>query len=350
MTNYRNPRTGAIVALSLVLLAALLVTGAAAAQSTSAGSQAEPPAAYITINPQAGFPLDPFIVSLQGGGPEEASTLSQECAGYIPKSPAVTVDYKGKADLLKAFFYSDGDTVLVVQTPDGKYLCNDDTNALLLDPTVEIQKPAQGRYNVWVGSSIAKDLVPGFLVFTAHGNVSAGTLALKDLVKRPAQPELTPARARLVAAAKRVAEVRAALKSAKPAEPLKPGGGPLTADVTANGTLPAPEVSTSDTLCGGLVNEAPDYTFDWTGEARALGIMFEGDGDATLLVRTPDGSFACADDANGFGNVNPLVVVGKPAAGQYLVWVGRVDPSKPVTGKLTVASTGDLKPAILKKK
>jgi hypothetical protein len=346
MAHYRNSRTRATVALSLVLLAGVLVTGAAA-QSASIGSQTDPPAAYITINPEAGFPLDPFIVSLQGGGPQAASTLSQECKGYIPKSPAVTVDYKGKADLLKAFFYSDGDTVLVVQTPDGKYLCNDDTNVLLLDPTVEIQKPAQGRYNVWVGASRAKDLIPGFLVFTSHVNLSTGTLALKDLVKRPAEPEVAPIRERLVAAAKRVAEARAAIKSP---EPLKPGGGPLTKAVTADGMLPVPELSTGDTLCGGLVNIAPDYAFDWSGEAKALGVMFEGDGDATLLVRTPDGSFACADDSNGFNNVNPLVVIGKPAAGQYLVWVGRVDPAKPVTGKLTVASTGDLKPAVLKKK
>jgi hypothetical protein len=32
------------------------------------------------------------------------------------------------------------------------------------------------------------------------------------------------------------------------------------------------------------------------------------------------------------------------------VWVGRVDPTKPLTGELTVASSADLKPAILKKR
>jgi hypothetical protein len=345
MTKYRNPRTGAIVTLSLVLLAALLVTGASA-QSMTGAIQTEPPPAYITINPEAGFPLDPFIVSLQGGGPEAASTLSSECKGYVPKSPTVTVDYKGTADMLKAFFYSDGDPVLVVQTPDGKYLCNDDTTAMLLDPTIEIEKPAQGRYNVWVGSSIAKDLIPGFLVFTAKGNVSAGTFSLRELVKRPAAAEITPARDRLLNAVKRLAEARAAIKSA---EPLKPGGGPLTKEVTASGDLPVPELSTGDALCGGLVTLVPDFAFDWSGEAKALGVMFEGDGDATLVVRTPSGDFACADDTNGFANVNPLVVISNPPEGQYLVWVGRVDPSKPVTGKLTVASTGDLKPAVLKK-
>ena len=38
----------------------------------------------------------------------------------------VTADYQGEADMMKVFFYSDNDTTLVVQTPDGDYLCNDD--------------------------------------------------------------------------------------------------------------------------------------------------------------------------------------------------------------------------------
>ena len=98
----------------------------------------------LTINPLAGFPLDPFLVTAQGGGPVAANTLSKNCTGYIPAKPTVTVDYKGKADVLKAFFYSDGDTTLVVQTPDGKYVCGDDTNRLVLDPTVEIKQAGPG--------------------------------------------------------------------------------------------------------------------------------------------------------------------------------------------------------------
>jgi hypothetical protein len=122
--------------------------------------------------------------------------------------------------------------------------------------------------------------------------------------------------------------------------------------VTATGDLPAPEVATGDILCGGLITVTPSYAFEWAGAAaaKALGVMFEGDGDATVIVRRPDGTFVCADDADGSANLNPLVIVAGPTAGRYLVWVGRVDPAKPVTGKLTVASSADLKPAILKKR
>jgi serine protease Do len=237
--------------------------------------------------------------------------------------------------------------VLLIQTPDGKFVCNDNTNAALLDPTVTLTKPAQGRYNVWLGSARARDLIPGFLVFTGKGDVSSGGLALPNLVKRPAQPEVLPLNNRLASAATRVAE---AVASVKTAEKLAPGGGPLTAQVTATGNLPAPEVATGDSLCGGLITVAPNYAFEWSGQAKALGVMFEGDSDATVIVRTPDGTFVCADDADGNANLNPLVILAGPASGRYLIWVGRVDPAKPVTGKLTVASSADLKPVILKKR
>jgi hypothetical protein len=263
----------------------------------------------------------------------------------VTKDPAVTVDFKGKAEALKVFFYSDGDPVLLLQTPDGKFICNDNTNPALLDPTVTLTKPAQGRYNIWLGSALKGDLIPGFLVFTSQGNVSAGGLALQSLVRRPIQPEVLPLSNRLTLAATRVAEAQAAVKTA---EKLAPGTGPLTAQVTASGDLPAPELAAGDSLCGGLITIAPNYAFEWSGQAKALGVMFEGDGDAANIVRTPDGKFVCADDADGKNNLNPLAIIGNPAAGRYLVWVGRLDPAQPVAGKLTVASTADLKPAVLK--
>jgi hypothetical protein len=350
------------VALSLAVVASIVLAVfalAAARPSLAKGSQTaqkaeaaaenaaqEPTGAFLTINPQAGFPLDPFLVSAQGGGPVEASTLSKECTGYIPAKPTVTVDYKGKADLLKAFFYSGGDPTLVVQTPDGKYVCGDDTNRLVLDPTVEIKQPAQGRYNVWIGSALAKDLVPGFLVFTTRADMDASKLALGNLVKRPAAPEIIPMRERLVNAAKRVEQAAAAVKSAAA---LKAGGKAVTKDFTATGELPAVELQAGDTLCGGLVNVTPDYAFDWSGDAKSLNLLVEADGDTTLLVRAPDGSYLCADDAEGSRNLNPLLAISVPAAGRYLVWIGRVDPSKPVTGTLTLTEAADAKPKALKK-
>jgi hypothetical protein len=342
-----------VLALLVVLVAATVARPglsaglqATATPAATAAPAAEPDTAFITINPAAGFPLDPFLLSLQGGGSVEASTLSEGCAGYIPANPTVAVDYKGKADMLRAFFYSDGDPTLVVQTPDGSYLCSDDTSRLVLDPTVEITQPVQGRYSVWIGSAVPTDLVPGFLVFTARADMDAAKLALGSLVKRPAAPVIIPVRDRLVNAAKRVEQAAAAVKTA---QALKAGGKAVTRDFTATGELPAVELQTGDTLCGGLVNVMPDYAFDWSGDAKSLNLLVEANGDTTLLVRAPDGSFLCADDTDSSNNLNPLLAIAKPAAGRYLVWVGRVDPSKPVTGKLTLTETAGARPKALKK-
>ena len=344
MKRFKIPNT-AVIAILLLLLLATLTTAAAQGTSTTSKTQ-QPPTAFITINPTAGFPLDPFLISLQGGGSVKASTLSKDCIGYIPANPTVTVDYKGKADILKAFFYSDGDPTLVIQAPDGAYLCGDDTNQLVLDPTVEIKKPAQGRYNVWVGSTVDTDLVPGFLVFTTRGDMNAAKLALGSLVKRQAVPGFLPVRDRLVNAAKRLEEADAGVKAAVA---LKAGGKAVIKDFTATGELPAVELQTGDTLCGGLVNVIPDYAFDWSGSSKALKLLVEANGDTTLLVRTPDDSFLCADDADSIRNLNPLLTISEPAAGRYLVWVGRVDSSKPVSGKLTLTEAADAKPKALKK-
>jgi hypothetical protein len=276
----------------------------------------------------------------------KASTLSEDCTGYIAANPTASVDFKGEADILRAFFYSDGDPTLIVRTPDGAYLCGDNTNSLILDPTVEISEPVTGTYDVWVGSTVATDLIPGFLVFTTRSDMNAAKLTLGSLVKRPAAPEVIPMRDRLVNAAKRLEEANAAVKAAAV---LKAGGKPATKDITADGDLPAPELQTGDTLCGGLVTIEPNYAFDWSGDAKALNLLVEANGDTTLLVKAPDGSFLCADDADGSKNLNPLLAISEPAAGRYLVWVGRVDPSKPVTGKLTLTEAVDAKPKALKR-
>lgn len=349
MKTSRTTRTVAVLviaAVALLSIAAVAVAGrnqavaAQAATATPAAEEAASSDAFLAINPEAGFPLDPFLVSLQGGGPVDASTVAEQCSGWIAEAPAVTVNYQGEADLLRAFFVSDGDTTLVVQTPDGDFLCNDDAYPVLLDPAVEITKPVQGVYNVWVGSAAAQDLVPGFLVFTTHETVTAANLALAELVQRPALPPILP-RARLASARERLAE---ALENAE-AETLAAGGDDVAVEVTADGELPVPELLTNDALCGGLVSLTPSYAFDWNGETETLSLFVEADGDTTLLVRTPAGELLCGDDADGADNLNPLVVISEPAEGRYLVWVGRIDPSEPISGTLTITEAADAQPA-----
>jgi hypothetical protein len=346
----RTARAVAVLVIALITLLSIAAVAMAsrnqavtaqAATATPAAEEAAVAGAFIAISPQAGFPLDPFLVSLQGGGPVDASTVSDACSGFVAEAPAVTVDYQGEADLLRAFFLSNGDTTLVVQTPDGDFLCNDDTHPLLLDPSIVITAPVQGVYSVWVGSVAAQDLIPGFLVFTTKESVTAGSLALADLVRRQPLLATQPLRQRQIDAGQRLAEALAAVEDAAA---LEAGGDDVTVEVTADGILPMPELLTNDALCSGLVSLTPSYAFDWSGETETLSLFVEAGGDTTLLVRTPDGSLLCSDDASA-DTLNPLVAIAQPAEGRYLVWVGRITPDEPVSGVLTITETADAQPA-----
>ena len=74
----------------------------------------------ISIDLQAGFPLDPTFVSVNAGGQVDASLLSSECSGFVNTQPVVTVHWAGKAPFVKAFFVSDDDPTMIVGTPDGQ--------------------------------------------------------------------------------------------------------------------------------------------------------------------------------------------------------------------------------------
>lgn len=303
------------------------------------------PLAYLTLDLEAGFPLDPFVVSVNGGGPVEASTLAEGCAGYLPTDPTLTVNWSGGADFVEAFYYSDHDPVLVVQTPDGQYLCNDDANVLLLDPVVEIPNPEPGRYNIWVGSADAEQLIPGFLVITTQPEVNVGSFSLAGFVKRAAIPE------NLL----EVAEVR---KTQNPAEQLAranlkitsltAGGDAVTQNVEAAGDIAVFDIPNVSLQCNGYVSVLPNFAFDWTGDAENLRVFFESEQDATLFVVLPDREVLCNDDAEAQANLNPRVDIPNPAEGRYYVYVGRLDQEEPVEGVLTITESAEAMPAVLK--
>jgi hypothetical protein len=221
----------------------------------------------------------------------------------------------------------------VVLTPKGELLCNDNANAQLLDPFVEIEKPAAGQYRIWVGSAAKNQLIPGVLVLTTKPGMDLGTFELGKLIQRPSIPQkITPsAPVTLTAQVQALAE-----KALKAAPTLKPGAA-VTVDVTAEGIVPLFKIpAAANNGCAGLVTGAPAFTFNWSGAAKNLHFAFEGDGDSTLMVVSPGNKLVvCNDDAQA-GNINPAIDLPEPADGTYLVYVGRISPEKPVKGTLTV--------------
>lgn len=289
--------------------------------------------AYVSVDLNAGFPLDPFLVSVNGGGELDASLLNEKCKGYINPNPTLTVNWTGNADLVRAFTYSDADPMLVIQTPDGKFQCSDDSSSVLLDPQIEISKPSPGKYNVWVGSAAPKQLLPTILVLTARSDVSAGTFQLSDLVKRPAMPQAGSELPHALQA-KVVTEALARYKGTA-AGPL--GASPLTQDVKSAGTIAAFDIDLGSAQCSGFIGDTPDFVFDVTGATDQLTVWLASKQDASLIIVGPQGSAYCNDDS-GPGNTNPSLRLQKPAQGRYGVFVGRLNQDAPVEGTITVTS------------
>ena len=97
-----------------------------------------------------GFAPDPFPVALRAGGPDHAAELDPACSGRIDGS-APTAAFELASELPSLTFYasSDQDTTLTVLTPDGNWLCDDDTRGV--NPAVGLSPAPAGRYRIWVG-------------------------------------------------------------------------------------------------------------------------------------------------------------------------------------------------------
>ena len=304
----------------------------------------EASAAFITMNLTAGYAMDPFFVSVEGGGMIDASTLGEGCTGFVNEAPAVTVDWEGEADFVEAFYLSDHDPVMVIETPGGEFLCADDANEVLLDPVIEITDPEQGVYNIWIGTFDEGQRFPGVLVITTRQEVNIGTFSLAGLVRRGTIPEdhleaeeLRPSDQADIAAGNARVQTEA----------LEEGTDTLTADITVEGEFPAFDIELDELICNGYVPTEPNFAFTEDGNAELLRVFFESDQDSTLIVLGPDDQVWCNDDAEAGVNLNPLIDIPTPPAGDYFVYVGRLGLEEPVSGTLTVTELADNVPANL---
>jgi hypothetical protein len=118
-----------------------------------AGPDVSAPARYATLSLEAGFMPDPHEIRVDAGGELDAAAanLGRDCVGWIDASRAdVTLTYRAGNFPLVFLVDSRADTTLVIRTPNGQWLCNDDFQGL--NPGVVIERPASGEYRIWVGT------------------------------------------------------------------------------------------------------------------------------------------------------------------------------------------------------
>ena len=129
------------------------------------------------ISLSSDFTPDPNFLSLLAGGPIRNTYVDadtgESCTGYFPEAPDIRVHFETGGDYPLSF-YVDGseDTVLLINAPDGRWHCNDDSDLgpWQVDPAVTFADPLEGQYDIWLGtySQIEDDYYPNAQLFMSE--------------------------------------------------------------------------------------------------------------------------------------------------------------------------------------
>jgi len=269
-----------------LLAAGFLVALVPAASAQDVGASPN----FGDLRLKEGFLPDPQSVAITSGGSIEVDVGG--CSyGHVSNAPDVDLYYTTTGgSSLYVYAEGDGDTMLLVNTPGGEWLCDDDSHGDL-NPVIRIPAAADGLYDIWVGSY--------------SDEMHTATLYVSEI------------------------DPSAASTSGSPDVSLDPTFGDVNLSV---GFLPDPHAvslragGSLDVDVGscsyGYVANAPDVDFYYTSSSGAadLYIYVDSDDDTTLLINRPDGTWVCDDD--GYEGTNPVVVMPKATGGLYNIWVG----------------------------
>lgn len=128
-------------------LAAALLAGPAMAPAQAQDFNQRP--TFGTMDLTTNFMPDPRAIDVTAGGTINSERLGNGCTGSVANAPDVRVNYTAGNLPLYISVQSQADTTLVVNLPDGSWICNDDF--IELNPGIVIDRPASGQYDIWIG-------------------------------------------------------------------------------------------------------------------------------------------------------------------------------------------------------
>lgn len=108
----------------------------------------EPVFGSVTL--RAGFTPDPHRVDIVSGGTIDAASVGDSCMGNIGQAPDYQVNYTAGSSRLTFRAVGKGDSTLVINTPNGQWACDDDSDGNM-NPRLTFKSPQSGRYDIWVG-------------------------------------------------------------------------------------------------------------------------------------------------------------------------------------------------------
>ena len=133
-------------------------TSTSTASSTSASSEPNWRATptYGSIDLDAGFEPDPYEKEISAGGDDEVDLDAPNCSGFIhAEAPDLDLNYESGSLELYIYARAKTDVTLIVNQPDGSWICSDDEMGT--DPMIRLQGPKSGNYNIWIGTYEASE-------------------------------------------------------------------------------------------------------------------------------------------------------------------------------------------------
>jgi hypothetical protein len=150
-----------------ILEAAILCLGASAASIGAARAQDVSLSASFgdyTIS-AAG---ESHQIEVTAGGLTDAFELGGGCAGWIATAPDVQLDFKSSGAPLSFRVQSELDSTLVINTADSRWLCDDDSGGDF-EPSITMENPLSGIYDIWVGAYDDSDTYIATLLTISQG-------------------------------------------------------------------------------------------------------------------------------------------------------------------------------------
>ncbi len=259
----------------------------------------------------------PIQIDITSGGEINTGYIGGDCNGFVSSAPDYRIQYKGQVPALYFKFEakaSDEDATLLVNLPDGEWVCNDDASEGILHPAILIENPPHGQYDVWVGSFNEGEYLEGNLTISSRNTpvVTDKKIEVKlDFNLEPYFASMT----------------------------FNTGftPNPFTLSGQTGGEVDVRSINIGED-CSGFASTAPDYRLNWTGTTQQLSVYFEADNqgeNAMLIINAPDGSWICNDDAHS-NTLNPMILLGEYEEGQFDIWIGSQNQEEYINGVLTI--------------
>lgn len=143
-----------------------------------------PPLSGNQVRLEVGFGEVNFDFSESGQIPLfNVQTNNLACTGFVESLPTAVFNWSGESEFVEVLVEADHDATLLVVTPAGEYLCNDDTvpGGDNLNPSLLIETPEQGRYVIYVGSFEPGESITGTVTITEDTDAEPEPLTVDDL-------------------------------------------------------------------------------------------------------------------------------------------------------------------------